>query len=318
MVVELVLRQLIGRWKVRSEGWSIDGIWVSCLCYADDIVLIARSPVILARMCDELIAEFRAVGLGVGAEKTHWTSTPPQPGAVLVVDGCSVEWESSLTYVGTVIDMTGNSGPALAYRMAAGSRKLEQWREILLAKWLPMRRRADLAQAVVWSAVLWCAQTWHTTAAQRAKLDSWGARVFARMQGCRRGAQEEIGAWWRGMHRQGHTLMRKFGTPLSSSCLRLAHTWAGHVARMDTDHWLASVVRCRSVQWWRWRQEKHACKWTGVHPRRFKASRWEDQMTGTAGDGCAEHPEANTGWWLAAQNRTAWKTLGLHVYAAGS
>lgn len=38
-------------------------------------------------------------------------------------------------------------------------------------------------------------------------------------------------------------------------------------------------------------------------------------MTGTAGDGCAEHPEANTGWWLAAQNRTAWKTLGLHVYA---
>ena len=314
MVADMVLRRLFGRWKARGEGWTIDGVWVCCVCYADDIILIARSAAALARMCNDLITEFKLVGLGVGAEKTHWTSTPPQPGAALLIDGCSVKWEPSLVYVGTVIDMTGSAGPALAYRMAAGARKLEQWRDILLAKWLPLRRRAALAERVVWSAVLWCAQTWHTTAAQRSKLDSWGGRVFARIQGCRRGALEDIGAWWRGRHRRGHELQRRFGmAPLSSRCLHIAWTWGGHVARMGPSHWLASLVRSRSIQWWRWRQARHHDKWTGVHPRRFKASRWESQLSDIMGDGCAELSSDNSGWWLAAQDRQAWRATGLRL-----
>ena len=204
--------------------------------------------------------------------------------------------------------MTGCPGPTLSYRMASGARKFEQWREILLAKWLPLRRRAAILETVVWAAVLWCAQTWNTTAAERSKLDSWGARAVSRMQGCRRGALEDIGAWWRGRHRQGHELQRRFGMPpLSLRCRRQVWIWGGHVARLSPTHWLAAIVRCRSLQWWRWRQERHHDKWTGVHPQRFKASRWESQLAAIGGDGNAEFPLDNSGWWLAAQDRQSWK-----------
>ena len=175
-----------------------------------------------------------------------------------------------------------------------------------------MRRRAVLAATVVWSSVLWRAQTWNLTKVQRAKLDSWGARVFARMQGSRRGTLEDVGAWWRERHRRGHALVRKFSSTLSSQSQRLVHKWAGHIARMKADHWLAGAVRCRSIQWWRWRQERHTCKWSGVHPQRFKASRWEGQLAALHGDGCAEHVWDNSGWWAHAQDRHAWRESGEH------
>ena len=145
MVVEMVIRRVMGRWRARGAGWELDGVWVSCACYADDLVLVSSSPRLLARMCNDLIEEFRLIGLGVGAEKTHWTSNPPMPSMTLEVDGCRVAWEPNLTFVGTVVDMSGTSGPAMSYRMTAATRKLEQWRSILLAPWLAMRCRAELA-----------------------------------------------------------------------------------------------------------------------------------------------------------------------------
>ena len=55
--------------------------------------------------------------------------------------------------------------------------------------------------------------------------------------------------------------------------------WAGHVARMDYKEICAKVLRCRGLQWWRWRQlhwkEVEKDKWSGPLPQRFKIYRWE-------------------------------------------
>lgn len=287
----------------------MDGVWICCVCYADDLVLIARSPSILEGMCKDLIGEFRTIGLGVGADKTHWTATPPLPGTCIEVDGHSIEWEATLTYVGTVVDMTGSAGPAMQLRMSKAQGKLEQWRAILTAPWLPLRRRVALLARAIWTSALWCAQTWNPTCAQREKFDSWAARAMARVMRLRRDTSEDIASWWRRMHRTGHATLRRFEViPLSRQARRSAMRWAGHVARMEPTHWMAQVLRCRSIQWWRWRQARHCCKWTGVHPARFKASRWEAQFAELFGDGEAEHPAANTGWWAAAQDRDAWRS----------
>ena len=177
MVVEMALRKVRDTWKERGAGWMLDGLWVWAVCYADDLVLIAHSPAELSRMCNDLIHEFRLIGLGVGADKTHWTSSPPRPCDTLEVDGHSVVWERNLTYVGTVIDMSGTSGPAMQLRMATATRKLEQWRPILMAPWLALRRRAELTATVLWSSVLCCAQPLTTTRTQRANIDSWVPRA---------------------------------------------------------------------------------------------------------------------------------------------
>ena len=307
MVVEMVLRKVRDTWKERGAGWMLDGLWVWAVCYADDLVLIAHSPAELSRMCNDLIHEFRLIGLGVGADKTHWTSSPPRPCDTLEVDGHSVVWERNLTYVGTVIDMSGTSGPAMQLRMATATRKLEQWRPILMAPWLALRRRAELTATVLWSSVLWCAQTWTTTKTQRANLDAWASRAFSRVIGLSKHPLEEVGHWWRRMHRVGRTALLSHGPALSTLCQRAAFRWAGHVARMEPSQWLASAVRCRSLQWWRFHQARHTCKWTGLHPKRFKAWRWESQCSAMFGDGSAETPAENTGWLATAQDRAKWK-----------
>ena len=68
----------------------MNGGWICCVCDADDLVLFARSPHMLEGMCADLTVEFRRIGLGVSAEKTHWTSTPPRLGEELHVYGCRV------------------------------------------------------------------------------------------------------------------------------------------------------------------------------------------------------------------------------------
>ena len=176
-----------------------------------------------------------------------------------------------------------------------------------MAPWLAMRCRAELAAKILWTSVLWCAQTWNTTKAQRTCLDSWSARVFARIGRLRRHEQEDDGHWWRRRHREGHALVQKFGLPLSRLCLQSAFRWAGHVARLTPQHWLAAIVRCRSLQWWGWRQKRHTCRQTSVHPCRFEASRWESRFAARFGDGSAESPTENTGWLAHAQNRTLWR-----------
>ena len=59
-------------------------------------------------------------------------------------------------------------------------------------------------------------------------------------------------------------------------------SWAGHVARMDCKEICAKALRCRGLQWWRWRQlnwkEVERDKWCCPHPQRFKIYRWEDMV----------------------------------------
>ena len=81
--------------------------------------------------------------------------------------------------------------------------------------------------------------------------------------------------------------------------------WGGHVARMPPSSPAATALRCRAMQWWRWRQDAHKKtrdKWVSPHPRRFKIQRWEEHISELHGEGFFEDVESNTGWLLKGQN----------------
>ena len=95
-------------------------------------------------MLADVVAAFRCVDLGVGAEKTHWTSAPGCLADKIKVEGCSIDWESSLTFVGMILDFTGTSWPAIRHRMAQGMAAWRRWAPLLTAPWLSMRRKMEL------------------------------------------------------------------------------------------------------------------------------------------------------------------------------
>eukprot|EP00973_Karenia_brevis_P016220 2220281-Karenia_brevis.AAC.1 len=71
-------------------------------------------------MIQETINAFAAVGLEVGTDqgKSHWTCFPPSEGTRLKIGPDEVEWEESLTFIGTVISCRSSSIAATNYRLA--------------------------------------------------------------------------------------------------------------------------------------------------------------------------------------------------------
>ena len=115
--------------------------------------------------------------------------------------------------------------------------------------------------------------------------------------------------WWRRFHRVGHEWLEQYSNPMSWQVKQCRHRWAGHTARMAPRHFLASTIRCRGMQWWRWQQTQPKSKWVGYHPQSFKAWRWEDQLAKAYGEGLQENWQLNDGWLRTAQNREEWRAL---------
>ena len=157
-------------------------------------------------MIEETIAAFKEAGLEVGTDqgKTHWTSYPPKPQEQIQVGGTNVQWEPTLTFVGTVIDPLCNSQGAVDHRLAQATKAYGRWRQLLLHPDVPRLRRINLAVRAVFASVLWLSSTWYMTKALSKRVESWGARMVARVAHIRPRSEEPIGEYWRRMHRSGH------------------------------------------------------------------------------------------------------------------
>ena len=64
-------------------GWSFDQLLMTCLAYADDVLLFADSLEKLTRMFNDCCVSFERAGLEVGAEKTNWSSSMVLEGATM-------------------------------------------------------------------------------------------------------------------------------------------------------------------------------------------------------------------------------------------
>ena len=74
LVTELVVRPLMVKWRNEGLCWSLDGLQLSAICYADDIILVSESKSGLEQMLADIVRAFGDVGLEVSLPKCHWTS----------------------------------------------------------------------------------------------------------------------------------------------------------------------------------------------------------------------------------------------------
>ena len=257
-------------------------------------------------MVKEVIDAFVEVGLEVSAAKCHWSSYPPSPGTELAIAGGQLAWESQIKFVGTVLNLGGNDGAALEDRLAQADKLFHRWKPYLQCKQVSVTQRIKLLCSTVFSSVLWLAETWVLTKQQREHLDSWGARAASRAGMVQRRLHEDMGQYWRRMHRAGHKWLRRAGGSLDRRRATRLHSFAGHVARTANDL-LQTVLHTRCLAWWRFRQARYQSKHDGLHPKRFKVWRWESQLTSFYGEQESEQASDNVGWMLQAQCRDTWK-----------
>ena len=111
-----------------------------------------------------------------------------------------------------------------------------------------------------------------------------------------------VASHWRRLHRVGHDLLRRGGGDMDSRRRGKLHSFAGHAARADNSV-VSDAMRTRSLAWWRQFQSTG----TFSHPRRFRAWRWEQQLTAYYGEAKSVFIDDNVGWMETAQRRDIWK-----------
>ena len=180
--------------------------------------------------------------------------------------------------------LDGNARHAIAHRSAQSNSCMAKWRPILSSSWLSSLLRLNIVKSTMWQAFLWSSSVWTTVKAQRDKIASWSARVVVNVIGVKRPPWMELNQWWRLWHRTGHRWIEKGNMNVLTAIRERMLSWAGHVSRMDHKEFCAKALRCRGLQWWRWRQlrwkEAEKDKWSGPHPQRFKIYRWEAMVAG--------------------------------------
>ncbi|CAK0788923.1 unnamed protein product, partial [Prorocentrum cordatum] len=155
---------------------------------------------------------------------------------------------------------------------------------------------------------------WAPTQSHWHRIASWGARQAAEVLRPRGAPWQSIDQRWRFFHKMGHRAIDGHRVDLVQQCRQRVHSWAGHVARLPLGEPAARALRCRGMQWWRWRQAQRAATRdtrSGPRPRRFKIMRLEEQISEVYGEGFSEDVCANAGWLAGALDRAGWKKLGV-------
>ena len=309
-VVDDILGSLLEKWRARGLGWMMDTMWLAALGYADDIIIAGKSVEEVQEMLADCIKAFAAAGLEVGLDKTHWSSSQKMQDAVLLFDDHALKWEQRITFVGTILELSGGDGAAVLHRLAQASKSLHGWAPILFNRWLNFSSRIKAFRGSACASALWLSSTWHLSKVLVRRLRAWSARAVARIAGTRRRPEEPFADYWRRIHRRGHIILQRFSLDLYASQQLAVHRMAGHFARMPSES-LPHIALCtRALAWWRFNQSRWTCKFSGLHPQRFNCFRWESQIVEHYGEAELSVYSASPvtcGWMRAAQCRVSWK-----------
>ena len=140
----------------------------------------------------------------------------------------------------------GNARCAIAHRSAQANKCLATWRQVLNFPWLPRRLRLDIVKSTIWQALLRSSSVWTKVKAQRQNCELE----------CENGGECDWSE--QAILDGGGPVVETVAQNRTSMVRKMQHepgvSWAGHVARMDYAQICAKALRCRGLQWWRWRQ----------------------------------------------------------------
>ena len=127
---------------------------LSCLGYADDVLLLSGSEASLETMIEDCCMKFGEAGLEVGLDKTHWSNSIAIDGETLVVRGQSIEWERELEFIGSVIE-PGAHGGAVRHRTQKASSVFCLWKPLMCNPNLSLKERMKAFGTSTLSSATW-------------------------------------------------------------------------------------------------------------------------------------------------------------------
>ncbi|KAJ4436939.1 hypothetical protein ANN_17071 [Periplaneta americana] len=214
-------------WKLKWENFSIsiNGRMLSNLCFADDIVLFARSARELTNMLEELNNVNREAGPLMNQSKTKLMTNGME--TQVQVSGKTLEYVKDYIYRGQMMSFQNAFPTEVNRRIALVSRKYWSMKFIFEDKFQNLNIKKQTLKHCIISTLLYGCQTWSLTEREKLKLQRSQQKRERRI--AKIPLRDEVSA----------TTIRKMTglQDIVMAAQRLKWKWGGHVSRLNTSRW---------------------------------------------------------------------------------
>jgi len=233
-VMDWVLHEALDG-KVR--GIDVDGMEITDLDYADDVLLLTDS-IQQAQVAINRVQEAgRKVGLELNAKKTVWLAKNVKP-AKLYVNGTEIEKSESIVYLGSQVDADGGMSEEVDRRVNAANRVFWSFRRLWKNNHVSLQTKARVYAASVRSALMYGAENWALTEKQLYTIEVFDRKRLRWIAGIK--WSDKI---------SNHQLMEKVKLDtLDTFIMRRRWQWLGHILRMSPKRWPRRVIE--------WKEDK--------------------------------------------------------------
>jgi hypothetical protein len=269
------LQLIFDKIKWNKKGIKINNERISHLRYADDIVILSKSPKQLKTMIEELNKESKKIGLKINCEKTKIMFNKFINPIEINIEDYDIENVKSFNYLGQIINIDGGIEEEIKRRIQLAWVAFGKLSNIFRSE-IPLNLKKETYNQCILPVLSYAAETWTLTKKQEQKIQVTQRRMERIMLGITL-KDKKRNTWIRQQTKITDAL-----TYIKKSKWR----WAGHIARREDGRW-----------------SKLTTFWipdTGQRKRGRPRERWKDEVERLAGKN----------WKRKAKDRERWKKLG--------
>ena len=266
---------IINKINWEGKGINIDGEYLSHLIFADDIVLVAKSPEELESiMLTDIHLASKPVGLGLSMNlsKTKVMLNETSITSTVTVDGNVIEKVARYVYPGKTVTQAGDLLPEIKRRIALGWAAFSKVANIMKSRKASMKIKRNLHNEYVIPVMVYGSKTWALKKAHM-ELLSVAQRKMERIM---------LGITLRD-HKRNTWIRHQTGVNDIIDVIKKGiHGWAGHIARFNDNRWTKRVTEWTPREWTR-RQGRPKTRWRDNLVRQLGAA-WPIIGTGVCGN----------------------------------
>ena len=258
------------------KGININGSYLNHLRFADDIVIVAKTPQELQEMIQELNEGSLKVGMKMNMSKTKVMFNPYCIKEQIVVGEQVVEEVEEYNYLGQIITFNKDMDKEIKRRISLAWAAYGKHKNILESE-LPICLKKKIVEQIIIPIMTYGSETWSLTKSQENKM----------LVALRSMERKILGVTWRDRKSNNwireRTKIRDIIVTVKSNKWR----WAGHVCRQEAERWTRKTTE--------WRP------WYGKRDRGRPKTRWRDEIDKELG---------KVSWRKMAEERSWWRQRG--------
>ena len=151
---------IINQINWENKGINIDCEHLSHLIFADDIVLVAKSPEELESTLTEIHLASKPVGLSMNLSKTKVMLNENATTSTVAVDGNTIEKVDRYVYLGNTVTQAGDLLPGIKRRIALGWAAFSKVANIMKSRKASMNVKRKVDNEYVLPVMVYGSETW--------------------------------------------------------------------------------------------------------------------------------------------------------------